>query len=290
MPDLVLQWKKPQKGEDVVSRVDPGTSVKLESLVAGAQDKTATVYHVPEPFIRRLLYKVRRRIGVPHTALVFNAEGASGPISQGWVADQLPPEQKPTKFVAGLSGIGISGPLTVTRAVDFQWIRELEAGFSIDGAALAALGGPPVPMSLKAGSNRRIVTQGKAYGVNDPSVALRLLSTGSDAEPLVGFLEEYLAVIDEIFESEPGALWKVLRSEFRDCLEEPGQFIMEAEPDHFDIDEDEEIDVALRIEARSPGRALAGVGVFDIERNEPITISDLVVLGADEDGSMFIGY
>ncbi len=287
-PNLVLQWKKPLIGDAVVSRVSPDSSVKLESLVAGAQGQIATVYRVPEPFIRRLLYKVRRRIGAQHTVLKLNAQGTEGPVSQAWIADQLPPPQKPTTFVAAVPGIGVSGPLTVTKAVDFAWERSRGLQMALDGSVLAALGGPPVPATAKAGAGSTLTTRGTAYGVVDPPVELRLLSFGDETGSLDGFLEEYLAAVGETFGAEAGELWEVLRAEYRDCLEEPGQFAIEAGPGRFDLAEGAAIEVDLRLEARSPGRALAAMGVFDTDRDELVTISDIVVLGADEDGSTYL--
>jgi hypothetical protein len=287
--DMVLQWKKLPMTTDVVSRVSPGSSVQLESLVPAAKDQKAIVFQIPELFIRRLLYRIGRRVGMPHAPLLFNSDGVHGPLSQGWKADQRPPPDKPTTYIAAVPGMGLSGTLTVTNGVIFQKKDLANAEASISGAGLAALGGPAVPVMVRAGASREMIISGTAYGIEDPDIELRLIVSTGEKDDFFHFLEEYLAVVGETFvvEDGPAQLWEVVRSEYPDCLYAPAAFSMESV--RLTVDEDEAIDVDLHVRALSAGRALAAVAVFDVESGRLISVADLMILQSTNDGSMFIG-
>jgi hypothetical protein len=118
---LGLRWRSEQR-QVVVSKAKPDELVRVESLDTSLAGQLAQVFLVPESLVRRVIYKVTKRVGVPQVPLKFDSSGSSGVLSEVWAAAQFPPPQKPTRYVASTSG-RVSAPSIVTNQVVFEMVR-----------------------------------------------------------------------------------------------------------------------------------------------------------------------
>jgi hypothetical protein len=284
---LAMRWRS-TKRRKVVSHVKPGETVRVESLDPELMDRVVQIFHVPEPFLRRMLYKLTRRVGIPQVPLKFVDDGPGGPLSEPWVAAQLPPPQKPTRYVAALDGGGASGPLIVTDRLTFDTVATIGGGAAIDGGVVSAVTQVPLPLQLDIHGTRRTRTKGTAYGLVDPRVELKWMTTGGGDRPLNEYLESYLLNYDEIAGLRSGELLGLVREEYADCFEAPAVIGAEYIPSAFDLAEGDAVDVSLDFYPQEPGRALAAVGAVDTESGALLTVSDLMVLTYTDDGLLLL--
>jgi hypothetical protein len=266
--------------------VTPGSPVRVESLDPEDADQEVMVFRIPEARLRRLIHKVFGRTGVEQVPLRFVGQGRLGPLSESWEAAQVPPPDKPTRYVAARAGSGSSGPLTVTDSVIFEKEQGVGGGINLDPFALSTLTGLPLPVTVDAEARRRTRIRGVAYGVVDPEVEVRWSSIGS-GDPLEEYLDPYVHEVAESFHLPPEELWEAFRDEYQDCFENPAQIGAEARPGSFAINQGESVEVDLDLFPYSPGRTLAAMSLFDPETGTRLTASDLLLLTYTEEGLLY---
>lgn len=280
MAELALRWRKKNA---IVSHVSPGSAVRLESLDGNDGNSSVAVFHLPERVLRRALLKLSGRAGIELTRLVFDEEGNHGPLSELWRAAQLPPKNKPTRYVAVAEDGGASGPLYVTDSVAFEIENRVDGDVGVGGLI------GPVAAKAKVGGSRRTSVKGTAYGVMDPEVGLRWLTSAGGGIDFAEYFDPYLAVYTELIggpeRSTP--LSEVFRDEYRDCFEEPARIGAEFRPSGFEIGESESVEVEVDLFAQTKGRALAAVAMVDANDEQVLAVSDLMVLTHSEEGILF---
>ena len=277
MAKLALRWRKRNW---LVSQVAPDSGVRVESLRSEDAGGQLTVYEVPERLLRRTIMRLCGRAGVPVTPLVFDSEGEKGALSELWKAAQLPPEQTPTRYVARCEDGATSGPLVVTKPVTFQLVDSMKgkAGMIAPVGPVVATGGVEV--------SRQHSIQGQAYGVIDPEVELRWMTSAGGDLALEGFLDPYLASLEERFDLDAGRLAEAFKEEYRDCFEEPARVGAEFRPSTFEVRENESVEVEIDLFPQTAGRALAAIAIVN-ESGETVSRSELFVLSHSEDGLLF---
>lgn len=288
MGELLLRWRSGKTG-NVTNLVKPGTPVQVESLDDSLVDQTVQVFRIPEPLLRRVMQKLRKRLGYAEAPLALLQDNKDGPVlSEWWDAAQAPPANKPTRYVAAIPGGPVSGQLRVTDNVIWESEASRAGQAQIDGGLIGAALGVPLPMTVEANGSRTIKLNGTAFASKDPEVEVRWLNSGLTGVPLSDFLEPYLYDAAVSLELEPDQFRQAFYDEFAVCFDQPGEIAAEPDPFRFSIDEGEAVDVGLALYPQAPGSVMAAVGLVNADDGRPLAASDLLVLTATEDGLIFL--
>ncbi len=260
----------------------------VESLDASLAGQSVQVFRIPEAKLRRLIFKIKGRAGFPQVPLLLSGTGSAGPLSEVWNAAQFPPPEKPTRYVASLADGGASGPLIVSDKVIWETDGNASGKVGIDGGALSAATGLPLPVQLDVNGSLRKRLKGTAYGIVDPHIEMVWMTTGGGDRSIEEYLEPYLRFNAEALGLPSDQLLEALRDEYSDCFERPAVIRAEFMPSAFDIDEGQSVDVDLDLYPQAVGRTLAAIGLSNTEDGTLLTVSDLMLLTFTEDGFLFV--
>jgi hypothetical protein len=272
-----------------VSTVAPKDLVRV--LMAGPAVTSAPipVFSIAEWAIRRILYRLTRRLGRHETTLYVDAAQpttGTGVVSTPWHAAETQVGPKPAQFVARADGFPPSTLLRVAAEVAYDF-ENPKLSLDLDLAAVGPALGLPVPTPVQVGAaTGRWRLQGKSFAPADPTLEVRLI-TPSTEWPLGAYLDGYLPAVAREQEVEViSAFVREFNEEYHEYLNDSAGLRVEVHPSVLELDAGQTAEVALDLERGGTGRTMLAVAAINA-RDQLVSVSDLIGLTVDTSGIIY---